>query len=169
MGAAKESRWASGAQIRIILLVSLGLNLFLGGYLAGAFLNRSMHPPNSGPGGPPRLQSIADRVRGQISADGVQKIDGLIAEIEGIFRKRGPGGGSGDVRSQLEKIVSDDVFDQKAFLDVIDRMNIARTTSDREIANHVASVLSQLSPKDRRILAAAVLNQMPPPPPPPPR
>ena len=165
MGDEKRSHWASGVQLRFILLVSLGLNLFLGGYLAGALLNRSMHPPGPGPGGPPRLQFIVDRVRGQISAEGMQKVDALVSEIERIFRERGPGGG--DVRSQLLQIVSEDQFDQKKFLDVIDGLNAARASSDRDIGTRIASVLSQLSPQDRRLLATAVLSQMPPPPPPP--
>lgn len=164
MSDAKGPRWGTVAQLRIILLLSLGLNLFLGGYWLGSYLNRSMHSLGPGPGGPGRLQAIAERLRGQISPDAMHKIDGLVVEIDTIFRDRRPGGG--DVRSQIQQIVADSQFDQQKFMDVIERLNSVRTSSDREIASRIASVLSQLSPQDRRVLANVVLTQIVPPPPP---
>lgn len=164
---AKGARWDRMFQFRSLLVLSLGLNLFLGGYVVGAYLNRAMHPPAFGPGGPGGLQGVVERLRGQISAEGMQKIDALRADIDAQFRQRLPKGE--DIRVQLQQIVSDNQFDQKEFLAVIDRLNDMRTISDREIAARIAAVLSQLSTQDRRVIARVMLTQIVPPPPPPSR
>jgi hypothetical protein len=150
----------TGSKLRVLVFVSLGLNLFLGGYWVGEFLNRSVIPPRPGPG---RLQDMADRLRGQLGPDAMRKIDRLVVDIDEMFRNRGPAGG--DVRSTLRQVISESRFDQEAFLRTVTQLSAERSSFDSDVALRIAAVLSELSERDRQILADVALRQFPPPPP----
>lgn len=149
----KPTRWVTEARLRVILLTSLALNLFLGGYWLGGILGRSLHPPGFEAG---RLTTISERLRGKLSADGMLKIDALVVDIETMLNDRSPS--VENARAQLRDVVSASEFDRQNFLSVVDSLSIARSTTDRAIADRIASTLAQLSLQDRRILTEVVLS-----------
>ena len=152
--------------LRIALLVSLGVNLFLAGSWAGSLV-RSDGPP---PPRPRPLQNAVQELQGRISNDSFAKIEALVGEIDGRFRSS-----PADPRRMDEKLralLGAETFDPAAFAATVDTFLAARSETDKAIARRIGEVLAGVPVADRKVIAEVVLRGPgrpfgPPPGPPP--
>ncbi|WP_146604458.1 periplasmic heavy metal sensor, partial [Rhodoplanes roseus] len=138
--------------LRIVLFVSLGVNLFLAGSWVGTLMRPGWPPPP-----PPRpMQEIARELQGRIAPDSMAKVEALMGEIDTRIRS-----GPGDPRrmdDRLRELLSADRFDVEAFTTTVDRFLSARSENDKVIAKRIAEVVVDFSPADRKVLAEVVLR-----------
>lgn len=131
------------------LAVSLAINLFLAGIVAGSFLVR---PPFRG-GPPPRppMQMMVMEASGKLSPDGLKKLQAYADEFEGGFRKTMA---STEVqRENIRTALLREPFDAAAFSRALDEMHVQFTQSRTLINRRFSDVVSSLSPEDRKQLS----------------
>ena len=152
------------------LVISLGLNLFLAGWWAGAVL-RPWPPPPPGP-----LHMLSQRLACRLSPAAFREVGALIDAIGERFVSQMQD--SAPLRSRLRAILMADAFDVAAFVTTLEALTAARTRNDGDISRRIAAVVAGLSAADRAVLADVALaspaglfggapGPLPPPPPPP--
>jgi len=139
----------------VLLLVSLGLNLFFAGWLAGSGFR--WHPPPPPMDG--RFGMLERQLEGRLSPEGMAKVGALLRDIDTGMRNQFDAGES--LRRQLHALLTAEVFNGDDFVRAVDSLNVGRAKFDNDVARRVAAVMAGLSARDRAIFADAVLS-MPP-------
>lgn len=152
--------------LRIALLVSLGINLFLAGSWVGSLVRSDGAPPPR----PRPLHAAVQELRGRISTDSFDKIEALVGEIDGRFRASPADPRRMDER--LRVLLGAETFDPAAFATTVDTFLAARSETDKAIARRIGEVLAGVPVSDRKVIAEVVLRGPgrpfgPPPGPPP--
>lgn len=149
----QPTRSAIRRMLPAILLVSLGLNLFFLGWLAGSgFRPHGLPPPPMG--GP--FRSLERQLAGRLSPEGMTKVGDLLHELEAGMREQFDAGDA--VRRQLHSILTAETFSRDDFIRTIGVLTAGRTKFDNESAQRVADVVAKLSARDRAAFADAVLS-----------
>lgn len=159
-GAAQTAAGAVSNRVRVALLVSLGLNLFLAGLWIGDLMHRGLRPP------PGPMHQIMERIEGRLSVDGQRRVRAALIDLD---RHRPPPPANPLSIKNLVSIVETDPFDRVRFLSALEAMNRDRLKVDQERDERIADLLAALTLADRRALAEVLAHLPPPPPPPPPR
>lgn len=136
---------------RAILLVSLGCNLFLAGWIIGGFWRMPPPPP-----------SLAQRVQDRISVEGFDKIKPALAELDSLFFA-----GADRMREHMDairKAAAAEPFDPEKVRQLVADLPFKRSGDDEKLAATIMKILVDLSPADR-VAAADGLFRPPPPPP----
>jgi hypothetical protein len=136
----------------VVLLVSLGVNLFLAGSWDGTLMRPEFPPPPR----PRHPQELVRDLQGRVGSDTLAKVEAAIADADRRIRT-----GPADPRRMeeaLREILARDTFDGAAFLAAIDRFLDGRTENDKAIARHLAEVLAGIPLADRKVLAEVVLR-----------
>ena len=167
-----RSKW-----IWTALLVSAGLNLFIGGWWAGSVVRPMMGglwpghgfgAPSPGPppgenGRPPRrspFRMLTQHLDGKISADGMREVTVLAGLIEESFEQRIEA--SQDRRARAREILAAERFDSQAFTKALTDLQNQRSVQDTDLVRRIAESMARLSLADRKVLAE-VMVPLPPP------
>ncbi|MDC7786783.1 periplasmic heavy metal sensor [Rhodoplanes sp. TEM] len=145
--------------LRVVLFVSLGVNLFLAGSWVGTLMRPDMPPPR-----PRHFQDIVRELQGRIAPASLAKVEGLLGEIDTRIRS-----GPADPRRMDEKLralLSAEAFDPAAFTATVDGFLAARAETDRAIARRIAEEMTAIPRADRKVLGEVVLRPPGPPRPP---
>lgn len=141
--------------LRIVLFVSLGVNLFL----AGSWVGTLMRPDNAPPR--PRHLEIVRELQGRIAPESLARVETLLGEIDGRIRS-----GPADPRrmdEKLRELLSAETFDPAAFTAAVDGFLAARADNDRAIARRIAEEMTTIPRADRKVLGEVVLRPPGPP------
>lgn len=152
--------------LRIALIVSLGINLFLAGSWVGSLVRSDGAPPPR----PRPLQAALQELQGRISSDSLAKIEALVGEIDRRFRASPADPRRMDER--LRTLLAAESFDPAVFAKTVDDFLAARSETDKGIARRIGEVLAGVPVADRKVIAEVVLRAPgrpfgPPPGPPP--
>jgi uncharacterized membrane protein len=148
-----SSSWSG--PVRIVLVASLGLNLFFLGWLVGGVFgpaHRGLRPP---PPPLPPLHLMADRLRGTMSADGMAKIDALIRDLDTRFVQRISA--TERSRTRIKELLAAPDFDAAAFASALAEFHAETETDRADVDRRITDVIARLSPDDRRKLADVTL------------
>ncbi|MEW6639379.1 MAG: periplasmic heavy metal sensor [Pseudomonadota bacterium] len=135
--------WQRSSLLPIVLLASLGANLFLAGWLLGG---HSMRPPP-----PPPMDHFDDQIHERLSADGAKIMRTAFETIRRRFEAHGA-----EARAARERQMA--VLKAEPFNpdDYVAALQSARTERDAERAladQEIARAIALLSAEDRRQLA----------------
>lgn len=147
-GASKSRPW-----VLILLIVSLGLNLFLGGLMAGRWFSGPHHRPpmaaERGPSGEPNriLQRMAASVppehRGAFEAAVATHRDRIVQ-----FASQ-----SREAREQVREVLRKEPFDRAALDRAFENVRVHNMALQSEIQNAIADGAAALPPDARQRLA----------------
>lgn len=143
--------------IRIILVVSLALNLFLAGILVGDYLR-----PRPGPGGAPRPVAFTEWVMQNLSPESRPQVEPLLVGLDGVMMK-----GLQDRDAQFQRLrdlIAAEPFDQGAVDNVLAELPEQRLESEREQWRWTSDLLKAVSPADRAVLVNIFFRRPGPPP-----
>jgi uncharacterized membrane protein len=143
--------------IRILLAVSLALNLFL----AGLFVGGSWRPAG-GPMGAPRPFTLSERTLQDISPEGRETIAPLLENLDSVmltgFRDR-------DLQFQrLRDLMAAEPLDQAAIDKLLAELPEQRLDSERQQWLLTSQLLKAASPADRAVLVDVFFRRPGPPP-----
>lgn len=156
MGEAHSMSWLSKpGWIRILLLASIGLNLFFAGLTIGARLPPWGEPP--GAGAPHRT---FDHLRRALSEDGYKTVGRLMRDIEA--RRHQQFQATEPLRARLRTALTAQPFDREAFAKSLVDLNGEIARDRAALDSEIAEAIARLSVEDRRQLADFPL--LPPPP-----
>lgn len=155
----------------VLLLASIGLNLFFIGWLAGSgfrphhlFFTDWLagsgfrpHPPPPPMGG--HFVMLERDLEGRLSPEGMAKVGALLRDIDAGMRSQFDA--SETLRRQLHAILVAEQFDGDGFIRAVEALNAGRAKLDGDVARRVTEVMASLSARDRAIFANALLS-MPP-------
>jgi uncharacterized membrane protein len=176
MGAMNLTEGPRRSALAVVLLLSLGGNAFLGGYLFGRGGPTGDHPPfgfpggpppgmpGGPPGGPPRPDHMAERLLEKLSGPDAAVVRTFLDENRAFFdaedqRRRGfPG--------RLRAALTAEPFDAAAFERVLAEHDEGEYQAHRRLRQALTAAAAALSPEARRLLTTL---EPPRPPPPPPR
>lgn len=143
--------------IRILLVVSLALNLFLAGLILGDYLR-----PRPGPGGPPRPFTFSEWVMRDLSPESRPQVEPLLKGLDGVMTK---GFQERDAQFQrLRALMSADPIDQVAIDSVLAKLPEQRLENEREQWRLTGDLLKAVSPADREVLFNIFFRRPGPPP-----
>lgn len=136
-------RWQRSSWLPIVLLVSLGANLFLAGWLLGG---RSLRPP------PPPPDHFNDQIHERLSSDGAKVMQTAFDAIRRRFETHAREGRA--LRDRQMSLLQAEPFDADAYVRALQDSRVARER-DRVLADQeIARAIALLSPDDRHQLAA---------------
>lgn len=140
-----NSWWQSSRVLRVTLLVSVALNLLVGGILAG----RLQHSRASGTES--RAERLIERIASALPAD-----DGKILRTVFHTHQAGIGKLTADLRTardEVRQVLRAEPFDQRALQTAFARVRERRQAVHEAIHEVVAEAAPQFSPQGRRKLS----------------
>jgi uncharacterized membrane protein len=175
MGAMSLTEGPRRSALAVVLLLSLGGNAFLGGYLfgrGGPVGDRPPFgfpggPPPGMPGGPPRPDHMAERLLEKLAAPDAAVVRAFLDENRAFFdaedqRRRG-------FPDRLRAALTADPFDPAAFDRLLAEHDEGEYQAHRRLRQALTAAAAALSPEARRLLTTLEPPRPPPPPGPPPR
>jgi len=178
MHSQQTTRRGRATRFRVVLLASIGFNLFLAGWWIGSVARPTMHrfwpgpgfgesgplpPPDVGWGPGPRRAppaTLTRQLEGKLSAEGMREVTGLLEVIDSHFVRRLKA--SSAQRERTRALLAADVFDADAFARVLQNLQAQRSAGDAELARRVTDTVGRLSSADRKALAQVTLLVPPP-------
>lgn len=155
--------------LAVVLLLSLGGNAFLGGYLFGRGGPAGDHPPfgfpgGPPPGGPPRPDHMAERLLDKLSGPDAEAVRAFLDENRAFFdaedrRRRG-------FPDRLRAALTAEPFDAAAFDRVLAEHDEGEYQAHRRLRQALTATAAALSPEARRLLTTLEPPRPPPGPPP---
>jgi uncharacterized membrane protein len=133
----------------LTLIVSVGVNVFVAGWLLGDRAGRFGPPPQPPP--PRSLQPFLDSLDDRLSPEGAKIMDTMVRG----FQDRGPRHFHRfeDLGERMEQALVGETFDRAAFLAAVGALNAEQTADRSEVAEQIAGAIDKLSPEDRKRLA----------------
>jgi heavy-metal resistance protein len=131
----------------LTLVVSVGVNVFVAGWLVGDRAGRFGPPPP-----PPRsLQPFLDSLENRLSPEGAGIMDAMVRGFQdrGIrhFHK------FEDLGERMEQALVGETFDRAGFLAAARELSDEQTAERSEVAEQIAGAIAKLSLEDRKRLA----------------
>jgi uncharacterized membrane protein len=128
----------------LTLIVSVGVNVFVAGWLLG---DRAGH---FGPPPPRSPQRFIDSLEGRLSPEGARIMDAMVRG----FQDRGPRQfrRMEDLGERMEQALAGEAFDRAGFLAAARELSDEQTAARGEVAERIAGALDKLSPEDRKLL-----------------
>ncbi|AXS41581.1 periplasmic heavy metal sensor [Breoghania sp. L-A4] len=128
-----------------VLFLSLGVNLFLAGWLVGGSFDR---PP---PGPPNFFRDFETRLKGQLSERGQVLLQEGIDDLRAEFERFRP---AADVsRKNLAKLIAAPAFDPDTLRATLQAAIDSRNQLDARSLNRITALLVQFDAKDRAAIA----------------
>jgi uncharacterized membrane protein len=155
MGEQTSSRLFNPTSFRVVLIASLGLNLFFAGWLVGARVVPWGFGPPPGP-----MQRMSEDLRRTLSDEGFKIISRLVHELETNRARQFDG--TGPQRDKFKAALTAEPFDRDALAKVLNDLNAEISRHRAELDGGIVDAVARLTPEDRRRLA-----ELPLPPPPP--
>jgi len=147
--AAKSRPW-----VLIVLIVSLGLNLFLGGLMVGRWFSGPPHRPpfvmnDRGPAGEPNR--ILQRMAAALPPDHRPAFETVIAKHrERVMQAAGQ---AREAREQVRKTLRQEPFDRAALDRAFESLRQSNTVLQQEVQNTIGDAAAMLPADARQRLA----------------
>jgi uncharacterized membrane protein len=133
----------------LTLIVSVGVNVFVAGWLLGDRAGRFGPPPQPPP--PRSLQPFLDSLEDRLSPEGVRIMDTMVRGFQdrGVrhFRR------FEDLGERMQQALVGETFDRAGFLAAAGELSAEQIADRSEVAEQIAGAIDKLSPEDRKYLA----------------
>jgi len=125
----------------LALIVSLGANLFVAGWLVGDRAARFGPPP------PGSMQPFLDSLESRLSPAGARIMDSAVRSLQdrGIQHSRR----FEELGERMEKALTGESFDRAGFLIAARELGAEQAADRGEVAEQIADAIEKLSPGDR--------------------
>jgi uncharacterized membrane protein len=131
----------------LALVVSLGLNVFVAGWLVGDRAGRFGPPPPP----PGSMQPFLDSLESRLSPEGARIMDTTIRGFKDRsirhFRRLE------EIGERMEKALVGGSFDRARFLATAQELSSEQAVDRSEVAEQIATAIEKLSPEDRKHLS----------------
>jgi uncharacterized membrane protein len=131
----------------VALIVSVGVNVFIAGWLVGDRAGRFGPPPPP----PGSMQPFRDSFENTLSPDGARIMDTVVRTLQGrgaqhfhSFQELG---------ERMEQALVGEAFDRAGFLAAARELSAEQATDRGEVAEQIADAIAKLSPEDRKRLS----------------
>ncbi|MEH2471063.1 hypothetical protein V1281_007750 [Nitrobacteraceae bacterium AZCC 2161] len=131
----------------LALVVSVGVNLFVAGWLVGDRAGYRGPPPPPPPGS---MQPFLASLEGTLSPGGARIMDTMVRGLQGrgpLFRR------FEDLGERMQKALVGERFDRAAFLAAAQELSAEQSADRMAVAEEIANAMEKLSPEDRKHLA----------------
>lgn len=130
----------------LALILSLGVNLFVAGWLVGDRAGKF------GPSPPPgSMQPFLDSLENRLSPEGARIMDATIRGFRDRafrhFRRLE------EIGDRMEKALNGGSFDRAGFLATAQELSAEQAVDRSEVAEQIANAIEKLSPEDRKRLS----------------
>jgi hypothetical protein len=131
----------------LALIVSLGVNLFVAGWLVGDRAGKfgPLPPP------PGSMQPFLDSLESRLSPEGTRIMDATIRSFQDRafrhFRRLE------EIGERMEKALDGGSFDRARFLATAQELSAEQAVDRNEVAEQIANAIEKLSPEDRKRLS----------------
>ena len=140
-------RFAQIGLLPLALVISVGVNVFVAGWLVGDRAGRFGPPPPP----PGSMQPFRDSLENTLSPEGARIMDAMVRNIEDLgfqhFRK------FEDLGVRLQQTLVGDAFDRAGFLVAAHELSAEQASGRDHVAEQIADAIAKLSPEDRRRLS----------------
>jgi hypothetical protein len=129
----------------LALVISVGVNLFVAGWLVGDRAGYRGPPPQ-----PRSMQPFLASLEGTLSPDGISIMDTMVRGLQGrgqFFRR------FEDLGERMQKAVVGERFDRAAFLAAAQELSAEQSADRIAVAEEIANAMEKLSPEDRKRLS----------------
>jgi Heavy-metal resistance len=131
----------------LALVVSVGVNLFVAGWLVGDRAGRFGPPPPP----PGSMRGFLDSLQSKLSPEGARIMDAMVRNFEDRsfqhFRR------FEDLGERMQSALAGEPFDRAGFLAAAHELSAEQAADRSEGAEQIADAIEKLSPEDRKRLS----------------
>jgi len=129
----------------LALVISVGINLFVAGWLVGDRAGYRGPPPQ-----PRSMRPFLASLEATLSPDGIRIMDTMVRGLQGrgqLFRR------FEELGERMQKAVVGERFDRAAFLAAAQELSAEQSADRIAVAEEIANAMEKLSPEDRKRLS----------------
>lgn len=145
----------------IVLVISLGINLFLGGIVVGKYFGNISEPRFSHPAPPPMRLKIPWMIE-SLSEEGQAKVRPLMRKHRQQIKHKMHR--SRQTRHQVHQLLTAPDFNADALSEALAKLSQQRVEAQKTMHAFLVKIASQLSEEDRQRLSEATQKRKHPPP-----
>lgn len=142
--------WTSPKFLGIVLLASVGLNLFFGGLMIGRVIDHPWHRDRGGMHErSPALHKMAPRWIGRVlSEETAEQLKPIWEKRESLIKPRAKA--LKEARKSVRSIMGEDPFDPQAYRAALKQVRERRSIMEMEIHEAMIETVAALNAEDRR-------------------